>query len=71
MLIEEGHKPAVWMSELDQENNAGAHLNTKSFVKADGGSADGNNNSYGPIEDMTKPQAMDLPINWAGADMNR
>lgn len=63
MLIEEGHKPAVWMSELDQENNAGAHLNAKSFVKADG--------SYGTIEDMTKPQAMDLPMNWGSADMNK
>ena len=36
MLVEQGHKPAVWMSELDQESNSGAHLNSCTFVMADG-----------------------------------
>lgn len=63
MLIEQGHKPAVWMSELDMESNSGAHKNSSSFVNADG--------SYGDIQDMTKPQSQDIPVDWAGADVNK
>jgi hypothetical protein len=60
MLIEKGHKPAVWMSELDQESNSGAHLNSSSFVKTDG--------SYTQIEDKTVPGVRDISVSWDAVD---
>ena len=61
-LVEEGYPPAVWMSELDTENNAGAHLNASTFVMASG--------EYRKPEEMNKPQfSGQTSINWASADM--
>lgn len=62
-LVEAGYPPAVRMAEKDMDNNACAHMNAKSFVKADG--------SYGTMDMETKPQFQDLPMNWASADTNK
>lgn len=48
MLIEQGHKPAVWMSELDMESNSGAHMNSSYFVTPEG--------SYKDLSDNGKQQ---------------
>jgi hypothetical protein len=68
MLVEAGHKPAVWMSELDMEFNSGAHMNSESFVKADSGMAEGYKNGYGKMEDKTCPGARDIQVDWNSVD---
>lgn len=60
MLVDAGHKPAVWTSELDQESNSGAHMNSESFVKNDG--------KYTSLEDKSVPMQRDITTPWATAD---